>query len=306
MGAALTTADAGAVVEPGDVVVVTGGTGGVGMQAALVFAAQGADVVVTGRDADAGEAARADIARLTGNSKVRFVRADASLVADNVRLAETLRDALAVDRVDVLVNNAGGLSAPRRQETREGVETTLAPNVVAPYVLFMELLPLLRRSRHPRVVNVVSSAFAMHRDDPFRDPQWRAETYVAFHALARAKRLEVLVTLALAREHPDVPVNAVNPGMMWTRNVADMTRESMPAWRAAWPLARAFQRAMSSPAGVGLAVASAARPGAGTARYWDGRALVRLDAAEFGVDQQDRAEAVVADALRGMWWDRAR
>src|SRR5918993_1486336 len=125
----------------GRTIMVTGGTGGIGYQTARMLARGGARVIITGREADTGETAAATIRQESGAESVTFIQADHATVGGNQDLAEQVR--AAVPRLDVLVNNVGGLY-PTRWETADGYEATLAMNFVGPYVLTAELLPLLR------------------------------------------------------------------------------------------------------------------------------------------------------------------
>lgn len=120
-------------------VIITGGTAGIGRATALQLASLGADVVVTGRDAER-ERATEEAMREAGSPRARFVRADHSTLEGSLALAEQLKDS--VDRVDVLVNNVGGLM-PHREITADGAELTLALNLRAPVVLTEKLRPVL-------------------------------------------------------------------------------------------------------------------------------------------------------------------
>src|SRR6478752_6223780 len=83
----------------GKVALVTGATSGIGQAAATQLAAQGATVIVHGRDADRGAAVVAEIEN--GGGSARFVGADLGEPAQALRLAREAGD------VDILVNNAG-------------------------------------------------------------------------------------------------------------------------------------------------------------------------------------------------------
>jgi NAD(P)-dependent dehydrogenase (short-subunit alcohol dehydrogenase family) len=111
---------------------VTGATSGIGYSTARRLAARGAAVLVTGRDPHRGTDAANQLRRAAGHERVEFLRVDHSTVAANLALAEGLRGRLG--RLDVLVNNVGGL-IPSRVTTGDGYELTLALNFVAPFVL---------------------------------------------------------------------------------------------------------------------------------------------------------------------------
>ena len=127
----------------GKKILITGGTSGVGLETARQLIAAGADVTVVGSGASKGEAAERSLNEAAGTGRATFVAADLSSLAAVRRLAATMNERL--DRLDVLINNAGVVSA-KRVETVDGNELTFAVNYLAPFVLTNELLPLLKRS----------------------------------------------------------------------------------------------------------------------------------------------------------------
>lgn len=129
----------------GKTVLVTGSTGGIGQETARALAAMGAHVLLVGRDRGHAEAAAQELGGATAFT------ADLSRPADLRALAAEV--STRHDRLDVLINNFGGMSATRTL-TEAGVETTFAKNVLAPYTLTFLLLPLLRAAPAARVVNL--------------------------------------------------------------------------------------------------------------------------------------------------------
>jgi NAD(P)-dependent dehydrogenase (short-subunit alcohol dehydrogenase family) len=201
----------------------------------------GAEVYVTGRDEQRGLDAERRLRGLAGHARVHFVRADASTVGGNQQLARHFLET--TERLHVLVNNIGGLSNDRRTSA-DGYEATLAMNFVGPFALTQALLSLLERSAPARIVNVVSSAYAMWTGDPFADLQSEGR-YLGRREYARAELLNVLWTLALARwlEGSGVVANAASPGTAWTATTRELAPRAMPvAQRLFWPLFRLVQR----------------------------------------------------------------
>ena len=162
-------------------VLITGATAGIGYQAARALALRGAQVIITGRDAGRGEKAAAAIQSECGHGPVRFLQADHSTVGGNQELADRVREASA--SLDVLVNNVGAAYATR-WETADGYEATLAMNVVGPFALTAELVPLLQANAPARCLSVVSAAYQMCKRDPFEDVQ-SSERYVSAEAYRR-------------------------------------------------------------------------------------------------------------------------
>ena len=192
-------------------ILVTGATDGLGRAVASRLAAAGATVLVHGRDDDRGHATVAAIASATGNDRVRWCRADLASLADVDALAGRLLGEL--DRLDVLVNNAGvGSKLPgggQRLESHDGIELRLAVNYLAHYLLTWRLMPLLCVSAPARVVNV--SSRGQHPID-FDDPQLQT-SYDGSRAYAQSKLAQILMTVDLAQEFAGcgVTVNALHP-----------------------------------------------------------------------------------------------
>jgi NAD(P)-dependent dehydrogenase (short-subunit alcohol dehydrogenase family) len=282
-------------------VLVTGGTGGIGFQTARVLARWGAHVLITGRDAASGQRAAKAICHEAGQELVSFLPADHATVGGNQRVAEEVR--AAVSGLDVLVNNVGGLYQSRR-ETTDGYEATLAMNFVGPFALTSQLLPLLQARAPARCINVVSAAFKTVKGDPLADPQ-SAQRFVSAEVYSRTKLLNMLASLALAQQLPaeQVTVNLVHPGLAWTPMTQSMTAQTMPAFRAIWPLVRAVQR-RQSPEKAGQRVATlvaSSVAGTTTGHYFEaGLSPRRLSARGLDPQRQQQAwqlgEQLVAQA----------
>lgn len=282
--------------------VVTGGTAGIGYFTALGLTRLGARVFVTARDETRGREAIARMRATAPQANVELLIADASSVAASVQLAESLTRRLS--RLDILVNNAGGGAFAQRTETKEGFEAILALNFIGTFALTTRLLPLLTRSGPARIVNVASSSFKMWTRDPFDDLQ-SGQRYVFIEAHARAKLLNLLFTLALARKlaGTGAVVNGVNPGMAWTPGVAALTRPAVPQWRFVWPIVRWVQRRASAEAAARAPLFLASSPDLAdrSGRYFDGLKEQSLPAHLRDAALQDQVwdlgESFVAKAL---------
>src|ERR1700737_2975323 len=197
----------------GKVVLVTGGTGGIGKATAIGLATMGARVGITGRDLDRAEQAAADIRAASRYSAVDAFGADMSSQAEVRRLADEVLDAY--PRLDVLINNVGGFWA-HRHPTADGLEHTFALNYLAPFLLSNLLLDRLKASAPARVVNVSSGAQSMGRIE-FDDLQG-ARNYSGQHAYNQSKLATIMFTNELARrlEGTGVTANSLHPGVVRT------------------------------------------------------------------------------------------
>jgi len=197
----------------GKVALITGGTSGIGRAAATALAAMGAEVVVSGRSRERGEAAVGEIRETSGNERVSLMLADLSVQAEVRGLAEEFRERH--DRLDVLVNNAG-LVQSKRVETPDGLELTLAVNHLAPFLLTNLLLDLLEESAPSRIVTVSSEARRRASID-FDDLQ-SERRYRGFPVYGMTKKANILFTYELADrlEGTGVVANCLHPGAVST------------------------------------------------------------------------------------------
>jgi len=193
----------------GKTVLITGSTDGVGRYVATRLAADGANVLIHGRDASRAEVLIGEIKR-SGHAAPAFYQADLSSLADARRLA----DAILADhkRLDAFVSNAGIGSqneGPGRQTSADGHELRFAVNYLAGFLLACRLLPLLKAAAPARIVNVAS--LGQHPID--FDDVMITKNYSGSRAYAQSKLAQIMFTIDLAAElkGSDVTVNALHP-----------------------------------------------------------------------------------------------
>jgi NAD(P)-dependent dehydrogenase (short-subunit alcohol dehydrogenase family) len=195
----------------GKVVVVTGSNVGIGLETAVGVAALGATTVMACRNQAKAEAAAREVTQRTWNDDVHVVPLDLADLASVRKAAQDI--ATRWDRIDVLVNNAGGTWS-QRALTAQGVEYTFGVNHLGPFFLTNLLLDRLRAGTPSRIVNLASVGhhFAF-RGMRFEDLQ-SEQGYEAMEAYTRSKLANVLFTRELARrmEGTGVTANAVHPG----------------------------------------------------------------------------------------------
>ena len=187
------------------VALVTGSTDGLGREVARRLAAEGAHVIIHGRNVERGTAVVAEITS-GGKGSARFYQADLSSLAEVRRLASEIRRDY--PRLDVLVNNAGVITQERTL-SRDGHEMQFAVNYLAGYQLTYALLPLLETGRSPRIVNVSSIAAA---PIDFTDVML-ARGFTSGRAYGQSKLAQVMFTIDLADElkGKGIVVQALHP-----------------------------------------------------------------------------------------------
>jgi NAD(P)-dependent dehydrogenase (short-subunit alcohol dehydrogenase family) len=215
----------------GKVCVVTGATSGIGKAAATALAGMGAQVVLVGRDSGRAEATAAQVGSIGTQPPIVEIADLAAM--DQVRaLAGRLA---ALDRIDVLINNAG-LVLGERRGTPDGFEHVFAVNHLAPFLLTNLLLPRLTASAPARVITVASDAHSAARldlDDPNLEHGWDS-----WRSYANSKLANILFTRELARRlhGTGVTANCAHPGVVRT----GFGREARPLLRLGVTLARPF------------------------------------------------------------------
>ncbi|MET9215256.1 MULTISPECIES: glucose 1-dehydrogenase [unclassified Nocardia] len=240
----------------GKTVLITGGTSGMGLATAHRLLAEGAEVVVTGRDK-----ARLDAAVAGLGTGAHGIAGDVTDLDDLDALAATLTDRFG--RLDVVFANAGiGSFQPIDQVTGTLFDEVIAANVKAAFFTIQKTLPLL--PAHAAIV--INASFGLHRGVPG----------AALYSASKAAVHNLTRTLAAELAPRRIRVNSVSPGYIDT-----------PAFRAELSDAAQAGVAGLSPAGrvgtsddVAAAVAFLASP---DAAYVNGHDL-RVDGGLTAVD----------------------
>ena len=196
----------------GKVCLVTGSTDGIGKVSARVLAELGAKVIIVGRNPEKSAFVLAELRSISGNKNIDLLMADLAVMQEVRDLAEQVISRY--DRLDVLLNNAGGYFT-KHKITSDGLEMTFALNHMSYFLLTNKLMELLKYSAPARIVNVSSDA---HYGVNIEFENLNGEQdYKAWKAYQKSKLANVLFTYELLKKVPaDITVNCLHPGFVAT------------------------------------------------------------------------------------------
>ena len=236
----------------GKTILVTGGTGGIGEVTARELARQGAEVIIVGRNLERTQAALQRIRTTLQSPPIAGEKDQQAIVEDPGQVDYLLADLSDLsqvrhlageyqqryDRLDVLINNAGGYFS-NRHTTVDGYELTFALNHLSYFLLTQELLPILEARANgasARVVNVSSNAHHGATLD-FDDLQLE-HGFNGWRAYSSSKLANILFTTELARRLAGKPVtaNVLHPGFVAT----NFAKNNGLLYRLAMPIAHLF------------------------------------------------------------------
>jgi NAD(P)-dependent dehydrogenase (short-subunit alcohol dehydrogenase family) len=196
----------------GKICLVTGATDGIGKVSARVLAELGAKVIIVGRNPEKSAIVLAELRSISGNENIDLLMADLAVMQEVRDLAEQVISRY--DRIDVLLNNAGGYFT-KHEITSDGLEMTFALNHMSYFLLTNKLMELLKYSAPARIVNVSSDAH-YGVDIEFENLNGEQE-YKAWKAYQKSKLANVLFTYELLKKVPgNITVNCLHPGFVAT------------------------------------------------------------------------------------------
>lgn len=190
---------------------ITGATDGIGLATAKMFAAQGHNLLIHGRNSDKLKDTKAQLATIKNVGTVQTYLADLSIVSEVKALANTVKSEQ--NNIDVLINNAGVFKVPN-PITQDGLDVRFIVNTIAPYILTQELVPLLRETsgNNSRVINLSSAAQAPVDIDALLGNKQLSD----MEAYSQSKLAITMWTERFAEQYKDNgPIFfAVNPGSL--------------------------------------------------------------------------------------------
>jgi 3-oxoacyl-[acyl-carrier protein] reductase len=204
----------------GRIAIVTGGSKGIGESIALTLADEGAKVIICAR----GKEALARVKKKIGKNAF-VVTAD---ITDPKSIKNVIAKARELGGLDILVNNAGGISRfgafidLNENDWRDAFEL----NVMGTINFIREALPLLKKSKAPRIINISSLSGI------------QPGLYNPHYTITKAAIVNLSKSLANQLVKEKILVNVVCVGPVhsdfWDRNVQAMSENNNVAFNKAW------------------------------------------------------------------------
>ncbi|MGS2739159.1 SDR family oxidoreductase [Sinomicrobium sp. M5D2P17] len=230
----------------GGLAVITGSTEGVGYEDALALSSAGWNVIIMGRNAQKGAESMTKIHQINPKAKVSFEKIDLADLSSIKAFA--LRMTSKGQAINLLINNAGVMTPPKRLETADGFELQFGTNHIGHFALTARLLPLLRKSIDARVVTVSSVA---NREGEINFDDLQSESsYSPMKAYGQAKLANLMFALELQRQSEKhgwgIKSMAAHPGVSRT----NLLINGAGRWSAAG-MARTFLPFLFQPSAQG-------------------------------------------------------
>ncbi len=265
----------------GKIVLITGGTSGIGKAAALYLAGRDANIIIVGRNRDKTLQVVDELKSISKSEMIDYLIADLSSMESVRKLAEDFK--AKYSRLDVLINNAGLIIGERRM-TADGYEYTFALDHLSPFLLTGLLLDVIRESQPSRIIMVNSG---MHLLGKIRfDDLMLQKAYTANRAYCQAKLANMLFTYELASRlnGKNITVNALNPGAVRTNFGNDLKG----LYRSLIILSRPFMRSPEKGAETVVYLASSGEVEGISGRYFMNMKQVKSSKLSYNKDLAKR------------------
>ena len=194
-------------------IVITGGTSGLGLQAALNLGSQFDNMYIIGKNEEKGQSSLQDIKMLFPKINIQFIKTDLSLISEIKRLSAYFFNKKI--KIDILINNAGGIFF-KRTLTSEKIEKTFALNHLAYFALTNLFLKNNIFKKEAKIINVASGA---HRGANlnFTDIEMK-QKYNGWLCYKKSKLCNILFTKKLSElvKLQNITVNCLHPGFVKT------------------------------------------------------------------------------------------
>lgn len=189
------------------IILITGSTDGIGKLAAIKLAHDGHHIYIHGRNAEKLKAVISKIKSATGNVNIHGYQADFSDLNAVKNMANQMNKDL--NHLDILINNAGVFNS-KTASNKEGLDMRLTVNYLAPYLLTHTILPLLRKGKKPRIINLSSAAQATVDLEVLEGNRQITEQ----QSYAQSKLALTMWSFFMAKQESEIVIIPVNPGSL--------------------------------------------------------------------------------------------
>jgi NAD(P)-dependent dehydrogenase (short-subunit alcohol dehydrogenase family) len=276
----------------GRTAIVTGASGGIGLEAARALASVGASVVLAVRNAEKGDAAVATIRERVPEASLELGSLDLTSLANVRSFADWFLSSH--DRIDLLINNAGVMASPF-ERTADGFELQFGTNHLGHFLLTALLMPTVLASAPARIVNV-SSAGHFGSDIVWDDINYERRPYDKWDAYGQSKTANILFSVELERRFAARATHAyaLHPGGIVTELGRHLEADDIETLRKrASDQGRKLPRFKSVEAGAATTVWAATSPDLA------GRGGVYLE--DCHISDQHAPWALDADSAQRLW-----
>ncbi|KAL0939843.1 putative short-chain dehydrogenase [Colletotrichum truncatum] len=220
----------------GRVILITGGTSGMGLETARALHTTGADIYITARDSAKAKTVIEEITKSSeGNGKLESIEMDMNSLDSVKKASQSFLEKS--DKLNVLINNAGIMAIPEPAKTADGFDQQLGVNHLAHFTLTTLLLPTLIRSSttafNSRVVVLTSSG---HRASSINwdDPNFSQTEYNPWVAYGQSKTANLWMANYIDRVYGPKGVHAVSvqPGIVMTGLHAHVDLATASSWQS--------------------------------------------------------------------------
>ncbi|MFD2541329.1 SDR family NAD(P)-dependent oxidoreductase [Lacinutrix gracilariae] len=195
-------------------ILITGSTDGIGKLTAIKLAKEGHQLLLHGRNAEKLKNTISEIKEKTFNDKVSGFVSDFS-DSNSVKkmIAEISSE---FSSIDILINNAGVLKS-KIQKNQDNLDLRFAVNYFAPYLLTNGLLPVIKNSNSPRVINLSSAAQSTVSMGALAGTEEISNNA----AYSQSKLALTMWSFNFAKENANIVTIAVNPGSLLNTRMAN-------------------------------------------------------------------------------------
>ena len=199
-------------LEMSKTIIVTGSTDGIGKLAAIKLAKDGCTIGIHGRNPQKVKDVVEEIKNTTNNDSIKGFVADFSDLEAVKQMIQEVKNEFS--KLDVLINNAGILKSPVTLN-KDGLDIRMVVNYLASYVLTEGLLPLLKKGKKSRLINLSSAAQASVSHDLLIGRVQRPD----MEAYSQSKLAIAMWSMYLAQQLDNITVIPVNPGSLLNTNM---------------------------------------------------------------------------------------